>query len=259
MWCLQARRHGYLRKNSEVSALAAAKGKAPSLAEFAYEEIKKRIRYGLIPPGSQLITQDLADLLGISRTPVVTAVNRLASEGYAVNTPQQGIRVKNFTIKTFRDVFELRHMIEQFAVDGIIKNMLFDKSSVTKLKKVVQGYKTLGPMDYKEAIDIECEFHHTLIGMTNNAEILSAYKRSLCVEAVYYMYMMAGMELTIIVSAYEDHSNIVECMETADSDRLKTVLEKHMQYPVSMLNWLISSGKELIPSNTVIAMQNCVI
>jgi len=47
--------------------------KAPSLSEYAYEEIKHAIERGVYPPGAKLITQEIADRLGISRTPVVAA------------------------------------------------------------------------------------------------------------------------------------------------------------------------------------------
>ena len=98
--------------------------KAPSLSEYAYEEIKHAIERGVYPPGAKLITQEIADRLGISRTPVVAAVNRLTAEGYADAVPQHGIFVKKLSVKMIRDTLELRLMIELFSVDAVIRNMV---------------------------------------------------------------------------------------------------------------------------------------
>ena len=104
--------------------------KAPSLSEYAYEEIKHAIERGVYPPGAKLITQEIADRLGISRTPVVAAVNRLTAEGYADAVPQHGIFVKKLSVKMIRDTLELRLMIELFSVDAVIRNMVFDSDAV---------------------------------------------------------------------------------------------------------------------------------
>ena len=48
-----------------------------SLVDYAYREIRKRIQIGTYPPGSRLSTQEISTALGVSRTPVVAALNRL--------------------------------------------------------------------------------------------------------------------------------------------------------------------------------------
>ena len=52
-----------------------------SLQDYAFLEIRKRIQNGTYPPGCKLSTQEISDSLGISRTPVVAAVNRLVAQG----------------------------------------------------------------------------------------------------------------------------------------------------------------------------------
>ena len=64
-----------------------------SLQDFAYEEIKKRIQNGEYAPGTKLNTQEISDSLGISRSPVLAAINRLIALGLVEATPRKGTTV----------------------------------------------------------------------------------------------------------------------------------------------------------------------
>ena len=217
--------------------------KAPSLSEYAYEEIKHAIERGVYPPGAKLITQEIADRLGISRTPVVAAVNRLTAEGYADAVPQHGIFVKKLSVKMIRDTLELRLMIELFSVDAVIRNMVFDSDAVQELRSAVEGYQDIGPRDYDKAMKTEANFHSIIIRLAQNAEILRVYQSSRCIETTYQMYRMANMELATVQNAYQEHVRIVELLEAGNQAGVKALLDKHIQLPLNMLNWLVNTGR----------------
>ena len=217
--------------------------KAPSLSEYAYQEVKQRIQNGTFPPGSRLITQDIADHLGISRTPVVAAVNRLAAEGYADAIPQQGIFVKKLSMKQIRDTLELRLMIEQYSVGMVIRNMVFNTDAVRDLREAAEGYRNIGNHDYNRAMEVECRFHQMIIALAENAEILRVYQSSRCVEIIYQMYRAANLELRTVRNAYQEHEQIVDLLEAGDQDGAKSLLEKHIRMPMDMVDWLVSTGR----------------
>lgn len=214
-----------------------------SIAESTYDEIKKRIISGMYPPGMKLVTQRIAREMGISRTPVVLAVNRLAAEGYAIATPQQGVFVRKYTTKTFRDILEMRLMIEWYSVDVIINNLMYDKKTLKKLRTIAEQYKTLDKHDYDKAKEVECQFHQTFISMMENEEILRVYKQSQCVEAVYLMYRMANMGLDYVTDAFQEHEMLVDLLETGDVEKVKALIEKHIRIPMDRLDWLVKTGR----------------
>lgn len=222
-----------------------AKKNPQSLAEFAYDEIKKLIQTGTYNPGDKLVAQEIADRFGVSRTPVVIAVNRLAAEGYAESIPQQGTFVKPLSLKTIRDILELRLMIELYSVDSAIRNMTFDTEIVAQLRQAASEYVDIGPRDYEKVTRVESNFHYKLLELSGNQEILRVYKTSRCIETTYQMYRIADMELTTVQSAYPEHMKIVELLERQEESELKSLLEKHIRLPLNMLNWLISSGRHL--------------
>ena len=216
---------------------------SPSIGEYAYEEIKRLIQEGTYPPGAKLVTQDIANQMGISRTPVVVAVNRLAAEGYATAIPQQGIFVKRYSAKFIRDTLELRLMIELFSVDAAIKTLAFDTAAVLELRDAAAGYRDIGPTDYEKAMKVESNFHNILISLSENAEILRAYQQFHCVETTYQMYRLSKMELHAVQDAYKEHEQLVDLLEARDQTGVKALLEKHIRIPLDMLDWLVKSGR----------------
>lgn len=70
-----------------------------SLVDYAYREIRKRIQIGTYPPGSRLSTQEISTALGVSRTPVVAALNRLVAEGIAEAIPAEVFMSCAFPVK----------------------------------------------------------------------------------------------------------------------------------------------------------------
>ena len=78
-----------------LSTTAAERPAARSfLKERAYDDIKKRLLSDAYPPGTFLSERQLALSLGMSKTPVKAALERLESEGFITVSPQQGIVVR---------------------------------------------------------------------------------------------------------------------------------------------------------------------
>jgi len=78
----------------------------------AYEQVKDMIFSGVVGIGDKLVTQQLADRLGVSRTPVREALVRLASEGLVTRGENQGYSVRRLTLKDATNLFEARMVIE---------------------------------------------------------------------------------------------------------------------------------------------------
>src|SRR5262249_12140045 len=84
------------------------------LKEQAYEEIKRAILGGDFPPGTFLAERQLADRLGMSKTPVKAALERLEHEGFLAVSPQQGIVIREMTLEQIAEQYELRAALESY-------------------------------------------------------------------------------------------------------------------------------------------------
>lgn len=89
---------------------------AASLAERAYTTIEERIVTADLAPGSVLSEQTLADELGIGRTPVREALQRLANEGLVTVLPRRGVLVSEVNVQTQFEILAVRRALERLLV-----------------------------------------------------------------------------------------------------------------------------------------------
>ena len=86
------------------------------LKERAYDEIKRLILTGDLTPGTFLAERQLAARLGMSKTPVRSALERLESEGFISISPQQGAIIRDLSLDEIADQYEIRTALETFVV-----------------------------------------------------------------------------------------------------------------------------------------------
>ena len=83
-----------------------------SVREAAYGHLRDSILRGSLLPGTRISEPNLAEQLGISRTPVREALQRLSQEGLVELTPAKGARVRVLSAEEVREVYEARAMLE---------------------------------------------------------------------------------------------------------------------------------------------------
>ena len=78
------------------------------LRETVCETLRDAIRKGILEPGERLMEVQLADELGISRTPVREAIRKLEQEGYVIMMPRRGTYVADVSVSDIKEIFEIR-------------------------------------------------------------------------------------------------------------------------------------------------------
>ncbi len=125
-----------------------------SLLDYALREMKIRIQNGTYPPGTKLSTQEISESLGISRTPVVSAINRLVAQGLAEAIPRRGTIVSRLNSRQIKDMIDVRRMIEEFSIPLIIKNMDYYENITNEMKQIVDTLSRLNSRQIKDMIDV---------------------------------------------------------------------------------------------------------
>ncbi|MBQ2047709.1 MAG: GntR family transcriptional regulator, partial [Schwartzia sp.] len=85
------------------------------LREVVCETLRDAIRRGVLKPGERLMEIQLAEELGVSRTPVREAIRKLELEGYVIMMPRRGTYVANLSIRDINEVFEIRTSLESLS------------------------------------------------------------------------------------------------------------------------------------------------
>ena len=89
-----------------------------NLTKVVHHLVRGKIITQELKPGSKIIEEELAKEMGVSRTPLKIALDRLDKEGLVEIISRKGTYVKEFSAKDIKDIYELRRVLEEFAVES---------------------------------------------------------------------------------------------------------------------------------------------
>jgi len=148
-----------------------------SLVGSAYEAIRRRILDNVYPPGHQALEGDLADELGISRTPVREALIRLANEGLVEVVPRHGMRVLPVSPADMREIYVVLTALESAAAELLAKRRPAD----AELKPLVDATRDMARALKADDLDAwaaaDERFHQGLVELAGNRSLQDAVSR----------------------------------------------------------------------------------
>ncbi|HCN77969.1 MAG TPA: GntR family transcriptional regulator [Verrucomicrobiales bacterium] len=146
------------------------------LQSRAYAELRRLIASGEFPPGTFLSERQLAAQLGMSKTPVHVALERLESEGFVTISAQQGVVVRGLSVEDIVDHYELREAVESWVVRrlaGRLKPAQVEELNVN----LASQRQALAENDLRELMRLDEQMHYLLASYLGNREILSTMER----------------------------------------------------------------------------------
>ncbi|HCD42166.1 MAG TPA: GntR family transcriptional regulator [Lachnoclostridium sp.] len=87
------------------------------LRDVVFNTLRQAILKGELAPGERLMEIQLAERLGVSRTPIREAIRKLELEGLVLMVPRKGAEVAKISEKSLRDVLEVRRSLEELAIE----------------------------------------------------------------------------------------------------------------------------------------------
>lgn len=129
-----------------------------SLSEHVYLSLKKQILKGDLSPGHRLIVLDIAKVYDVSQAPVREALERLKQEGLIVGKMNRGSVVSEITYKEIRDIYQLRQLIEGYALRETMKVLI--PKDIEYLEQILNGMKTaVDENDSYRLVELDMQFH----------------------------------------------------------------------------------------------------
>ena len=137
------------------------------LREIVYEELKRQILKGEIAPGHRMMEVELADDMGVSRTPVREAIRKLEKEGLVTIEPRKGAYASDISIKEMVDVLEVRQYLESLAA-GMAASRITPEEKL-KLQEATDAYKQeIESEDTSEIIIWDENFNKIIVDCSGN-------------------------------------------------------------------------------------------
>ena len=141
------------------------------LRELVFEKLREAIVDGTLPSGERLMEVQLAEDLGVSRTPVREAIRRLEMEGFVVMTPRKGAYVSGFSLKDITDVFEIREALEALAASLAAERI--SEEQVADLHRHLELFeKATANHDVEEWVKLDTSFHAVIYNASQNERLV---------------------------------------------------------------------------------------
>ena len=135
-----------------------------------YERLRDLIVTGELAEDSQLVQEQVAEALGVSRTPVRDALNRLAHEGLVTWNPGRGYLVNGLTNREIREVYEVRRTLEVEATRLACGR--HDPVLLARLATLIEEMAAADPKDPVVHFELNRRFHRTLVEPCDNHLLL---------------------------------------------------------------------------------------
>lgn len=103
------------------------------LRDVVFKTLRQAILKGELAPGERLMEIQLAERLGVSRTPIREAIRKLELEGLVLMIPRKGAEVAKISEQNLRDVLEVRRSLEELAIDLACQRM--EPEELSELKR----------------------------------------------------------------------------------------------------------------------------
>lgn len=120
------------------------------LRDVVFKTLRQAILKGELEPGERLMEIQLAERLGVSRTPIREAIRKLELEGLVLMIPRKGAEVARISENNLRDVLEVRRTLEELAVDLACQRMTEDE--LEELKKTQELFAQAIREDRKSVV-----------------------------------------------------------------------------------------------------------
>jgi DNA-binding GntR family transcriptional regulator len=196
-----------------------------SLKDAAYRAIKDQLVSGELEHDRIYSAQHFAAMLGVSRTPVREALLQLAGEGFLSLLDARGFKIRQFSEREIRDVFETRQMIETFVVKRLIETLTPDdfRQLRENLRVMAEHARQGNAHGFMES---DKEFHLSLVRRAGNAMLVSI------IDTIRNHIAVFGLKALTHQGRFQEvireHRGIVKALYLKDRRRALQAVHHHL-------------------------------
>ncbi len=202
-----------------------------NLAGAVYENIKRDIFEFRLLPGDRFTETEVAERIGVSRTPVREALYRLEQEGYILVSSRNGWSVKTFDFEYFENLYDVRVILELAAVRKLCGAM--DTPDLDALKEIwlVSAAKRI--KDPQRVSDCDEEFHQGIMRAAGNPEMARMHRD--ITERIRIIRRLDFTRPERVEATYDEHARILRAIIKRRTDQASLLLRSHIEASKSVV------------------------
>ena len=196
------------------------------LRDVVFENLRTAILEGNLKAGQRLMEVQLAEQLGVSRTPIREAIRKLELEGLVVMLPRKGAYVANMSFKDLIDVLEIRASLEGLAASLAAERR--NDEDIIDLEKLAKEFETcVRETNIEGVLKTDIDFHEKIFMMANNKKLYQLIT-SLW-EQVHRFRVTYVSDYDASLSLVEEHNKILQAIKDGDSELAKKYATEHIE------------------------------
>jgi DNA-binding GntR family transcriptional regulator len=198
--------------------------KHQTLREQIVSTLRESIIRGDLSPGQKITEPELAEKLGISRTPIREAFRQLESEGFLTVMPRRGAVVSSATRKEIEDFYELKSLLEGYA--SRIAARKISEKDIARLNRINDQLEALAQKGDVEAFfKKNNEFHNAFISLCGNEKLLDIWSN--LVRRFVKFRIQALSVPGRLMDSVDQHRNIIDALSKKDGCLSECMVHKH--------------------------------
>ncbi len=202
-------------------------------ADLAYSELRRRILAGAMPPGTHLGEADLAGSLGVSRTPIREALQRLRADGLVDLLPHRGAQTVSWTLAELTDVFELRALLEPYGAAQAASRRPSGAELATMTWLCEQMETAAAAADHARVAELNTSLHGRILAAAGNPRLTDMVRAIVLVPVVIGTF--ARYDADSLRRSMQHHRELVAALRAADPAWAESVMRSHIRAAADVL------------------------
>lgn len=199
------------------------KKSSETLETKVFIALRKAILIGYLYPGEKLLETDISNQLGVSRTPVRSAFQRLEKENLITKQSQKTSNVAKFSPIEIEQGYMLMGVLQGFAASLALENL--DEKSIVEMENLHSQMTSEDLLeDYRSWLKVNNKFHDLCIRPCNNPELTNMINNNLG-RLTRYWYLACS--IGFLRKSIRYHAQIIEHVKSKNGDSIRKVFEEH--------------------------------
>ena len=204
-----------------------------NLDQKVYQELKQLIESRQLLPGQKIPQEKIAKELGISRTPLISALKFLEHEKLVEVKPRRGFFVRLFSIEEMIAIFEIREVLEGLSARRAALSIAVNDAEV--LRSIFKDFADQRDITDLQAYSRTDKHFHTFIAQIGSGEFLSTILQTLNIVTLAYQSITSEGLIRDPNETIKDHLMIVDAICNHDPESAEQLMRDHLSKAITQL------------------------
>ena len=195
------------------------------LRDIVYQELKTQIMTGSIKPGTRIMEVEIAEEMGVSRTPIREAIRKLEKEGFVTIEPRKGVYAADLSVYDMVEALEVRQTLEGLAA-GLAAERITDEQREALIECTENFNKAVAEENSQDMIHFDTKLHHLIVEASDNKVLVDMVSR--LQELVLRFRYLYFSDFKRSSAMPEEHKQIVDAVCSGDAEKAREAADIHI-------------------------------